>query len=89
MPPKRCKHGTLIDRTLWCHAWPGSAGQAPGASAEDWPEPATLVDDPLADWEWSAIASTLDRYEVPGFTGPAAAVSATALATDPRAKPMG
>ena len=65
------------------------AGQAPGASSEDWPEPATLVDDPLADWEWSAIASTLDRYEVPGFTGPALAVSATALATDARAKPKG
>lgn len=52
-------------------------------------EEARLVADPLTAGEWRAIASTLDAYEVRGFTGTASAVSATALATDPRANPRG
>jgi lipoate-protein ligase A len=55
---------------------------------------ASLISDPLTPGEWQAIADTRSGYEVPGFTGAApggaaSAVSATALATDPRANPKG
>ncbi|MFN9548023.1 MAG: lipoate--protein ligase family protein [Cyanobacteriota bacterium] len=53
------------------------------------PQTATLMREPLTDREWQAIASTLDGYELPGSPGARSALSATALATDPRANPKG
>jgi lipoate-protein ligase A len=54
------------------------------------PAEARLRIDPLTDGEWQAIAATLEAHQVGGFSaGAAAAVSAAALAADPRDRPRG
>jgi lipoate-protein ligase A len=68
-------------------AWVAGVGLLPSSPGAG-PASTPLVPDPLAEWEWQAIAANAEGYEVRGL-GEASAVSATALATDPRANPRG
>ena len=62
----------------------------PSAHGRPWDrQAATLVAAPLAAWEWRAIAASLDRFQVPGFTGAASDASAIALATEASDNPSG
>lgn len=88
LPPLPLRGEALEDHLLAAaRAWVAAASVAVPSAATG-PVSTTLVEESLADWEWQAMASTLERYEVRGFPG-ASMVSATALATDPRANPSG
>jgi lipoate-protein ligase A len=66
--------------------WLPFPGSTPG---EEGPTEATLQLEPLTAGEWQAIAATLEAHQVRGVDGAAAAVSAAALAADPRDNPRG
>ena len=91
LPPLPLRGKALVDHLLAAAlAWVAHASVPPssGSSAEKALAATTLVEDSLAEWEWQAIASTLESYEVRGFPGDSM-VYATTLATDPRANPRG
>jgi lipoate-protein ligase A len=65
--------------------WPLVAPQA----EEHQGDRAVLLNEPLEEWEWTAVQSNQRAYEVLGLAGNPSADSAMALATGSRARPNG
>lgn len=87
LPELPLSEEALEDLLLRCASrwWPLMAHR----SEEQEPEMALLLNEPLQEWEWSALQANQKAYEGLGFAGSPSADSAMALATGSRDRPKG